>query len=164
MSSKAQSAGGAFEPNANYTVTGDWTFGTKAVPNKVDFTNATVSGLLAGTSNPVVNGSALTSTGAQVDTAVSEAVAHAVAGVASSYKVARGITALGGTNPTTIATGLASVTGLAVVLNRSTSLASGTAFVTYNNISGGSVDLYAWVVAGTASTGTENVAWVAIGT
>lgn len=85
-------------------------------------------------------------------------------GVAAGYKVARGITALDGSNPTTVATGLTTITGIGLALNRSTSLASGTAFVTYDNISGGSFDLYGWVVAGTASSGTENVAWVAIGT
>ena len=79
-------------------------------------------------------------------------------------KFARGVTALDGSNPTTIATGLTSIVGLALALNRSTALSSGTAFVTYNNISGGSFDIYGWVLAGTASAGTENVAWVAIGT
>jgi hypothetical protein len=85
-------------------------------------------------------------------------------GVAAGYKIARGITALGGTNPTTVASGLTTVTGLALTLDRNSSLASGTAFVTYHNISGGSFDMYGWVLAGTASSGVENVAWVAIGT
>lgn len=87
-----------------------------------------------------------------------------VAGVAAGYKVARGITALDGSNPTTIATGLTTILGFSATLNRSTAVSSGTAFVTYNNISGGSVDVYGWVLAGSASTGTENVAWVAVGT
>jgi len=43
-------------------------------------------------------------------------------------------------------------------------VSSGTAFVTYHNISAGGFDMYGWVLAGSASTGTENVAWVAIGT
>lgn len=77
---------------------------------------------------------------------------------------ASGVTALDGSNPTTIATGLTTITGIGLALNRSTSLATGTAFVTYNNISGGSFDVYGWVVAGTASTGTENVAWTVTGT
>lgn len=77
---------------------------------------------------------------------------------------AGGVTALDGSNPTTIDTGLTTVTGFSVTVNRSTALSSGTAFVTYDNISGGSVDVYAWVVAGTASTGTEDVSWVATGT
>lgn len=112
-----------------------------AVTGDVAFTNAGVTSIAAGITT-----------------------AKLTAGVAAGYVVARGITALDGSNPTTIVTGLTTITGFAVCLNRSTSLASGTAFVTYNNISGGSVDVYAWVVAGTASTGTENVAWVAIGT
>src|SRR5690348_15463676 len=56
-------------------------------------------------------------------------------------KFASGVTALDGSNPTTIATGLTTITGIGLALNRSTSLASGTAFVTYNNISGGSFDV-----------------------
>lgn len=82
----------------------------------------------------------------------------------NGVKFASGITALDGSNPTTIATGLTTITGFAATLDRSTALSSGTAFVTYHNISGGSIDVYGWVVAGTASTGTENVGWVAIGT
>lgn len=103
-----------------------------------------------------INGTAVTLDGGEIDTAV--------LGVAAGYKVARGITALDGSNPTTIDTGLTTVTGFAATLNRSTALSSGTAFVTYNNISGGSVDVYGWVLVGTASSGTENVAWVAVGT
>lgn len=104
-----------------------------------------------------VNGSATTKTGAQINTMP--------VGVAAGYKIARSITALGGSNPTTIVTGLATITGVGLALNRTTSLASGTAFVTYNlNATPGSLDVYAWVVAGTASSGTENVAWVAVGT
>lgn len=85
-------------------------------------------------------------------------------GVAAGYKVARGITALDGTNPTPVATGLTTVLGFAVALNRTTAVSSGTAFVTYGAITGGSVDVYGWVIAGSASAGTENVAWVAVGT
>lgn len=85
-------------------------------------------------------------------------------GVAAGYKIARGITALDGSNATPIDTGLTTVLGFSATLNRSTALTSGTAFVTYGTITGGSVDVYAWVLAGTASTGTENVAWVAVGT
>lgn len=90
--------------------------------------------------------------------------AKLTSGVAAGYKIARGITALDGSNPTAIDTGLTTVTGFAVALNRSTALSSGTAFVTYGTITGGSVDVYGWVLAGTASSGTENVAWMAVGT
>ncbi len=103
-----------------------------------------------------LNGSATAVTGAQL-TALPT-------GVATGYKIARGITALDGSNPTPVSTGLTSVTGFAVALNRTTAVSSGTAFVTYGAISGGSVDIYGWVLAGSASTGTENVAWVAVGT
>jgi hypothetical protein len=87
-----------------------------------------------------------------------------LAAATTAFKFATGITALGGTNPTTVASGLTSIVGLALTLDRSTAVSSGTAFVTYHNISGGSFDMYGWVLAGSASTGTENVGWVAIGT
>lgn len=78
-------------------------------------------------------------------------------------KIASGITALDGSNPTTVDSGLTTITGIALTLDKSSSLGSGTAFVTYHNISAGSFDMYGWVVAGTASTGTDSVGWVAIG-
>lgn len=89
----------------------------------------------------------------------------AVAGAAAAgYKVARGSQALDGSNPTTVATGLTTVVAFVATLRRNTAVSSGTAFVTIGTPSGGSVDVYGWVVAGTASTGTEVFDWVAVGT
>lgn len=129
----------------------------------------TAAHLLVGNASNVATDTAVTGdvgiTNGGVTSIAAGITTHALAiGVATGYAIARGITALDGSNPTTVVTGLTTITGIGVVLNRSTALSSATAFVTYNNISGGSFDLYAWVVAGTASTGTENVAWVAIGT
>lgn len=87
-----------------------------------------------------------------------------VAGVASGYKVARGSTAFDASNPTTVATGLTTVVSCAATLVRTTALTTGTAFVTHATPSGANVDFYAWVLAGTASTGTENFDWVCVGT
>lgn len=93
----------------------------------------------------------------------------AVAGVANGYKLARGITALDGTNPTPITTGLTAVLGFSCALEGSSTPGVGTSVLTYS-ISGGTVNLYAWKVTNSstttliASTGTENVAWVAVGT
>ncbi len=86
------------------------------------------------------------------------------AGVAAGYKVARGSTALDGSNPTTVATGLATVVSFTASLRRTTALTAGTAFVTSGTPSGANVDVYGWVLAGTASTGTEVFDWVAVGT
>ena len=85
-------------------------------------------------------------------------------GVAAGYKIARGSTALDGSNPTTVATGLTTVVSFTATLLRTTSLASGTAFLTHDTASGANVDVYGWVVAGTASTGTETFEWIAVGT
>jgi hypothetical protein len=82
----------------------------------------------------------------------------------NGVKFASGIIALDNTNPTPVVTGLTTITSFVATLNRATAVSSGTAFVTYGTISGGSVDLYGWVLAGSASTGTENVAWFATGT
>lgn len=79
-------------------------------------------------------------------------------------RVASGSIALDGSNPTPVATGLTTVTSFVATLVRNTALSSGTAFVTHGTPSGGTVDLYAWVAAGTASTGTETVDWYAVGT
>lgn len=91
-------------------------------------------------------------------------VTSAVTGVAGSYKVARGSTAFDGANPTTVATGLTTVVSCTATLIRSTALTTGTAFATHATPSGANVDFYAWVLAGTASSGTENFDWVCVGT
>jgi len=102
-------------------------------------------------------------------TAVTTALATAPAAVAAGYKIARGITALDGTNPTAIVTGLTTVTGFGCCLEGSSAPGVGTSIITHT-ISSGTVNLYAWKVTGAgdttliASTGTENVAWVAVGT
>lgn len=82
----------------------------------------------------------------------------------AGYKVARGTTALDGSNPTPVATGLTTVVAFIATLIRNTAVSSGTAFVTHATPSGGSVDVYGWVAAGSASTGTESFDWIAVGT
>jgi len=91
--------------------------------------------------------------------------AGAVVGVGSGYKVARGEIALDGSNPTPVATGLTTIVSAIAVLKRTTALSSGTAFVTVDFTgSDGTLNLYGWVLAGTASSGTETVEWIAFGT
>ncbi len=85
-------------------------------------------------------------------------------GVATGYKIARGATAFDGSNPTTVATGLTSVVSCTGTLRLAAQLTTGTAFVTHAAPSGANVDWYAWVIAGTASTGTETFDWVCVGT
>lgn len=102
-------------------------------------------------------------------TSVTTALATAPAAVAAGYKIARGVTALDGSNPTAITTGLTTVTGFGCCLEGSAAPGVGTSVITHT-ISGGTVSLYAWKVTSNAdptliaSTGTENVAWVAVGT
>ncbi len=93
----------------------------------------------------------------------------AVVGVAAGYKLARGETALDGGNPTTVATGLTTIVGLALTLKGTAAPGVGTSVLTAN-ISTTNIDVYAWKVTGTgdctliASTGTETFYWVAVGT
>lgn len=100
-----------------------------------------------------------------VDVGAGPGAGSAVAlAVAAGYKVARGATAFDGSNPTTVATGLATVVAMVVSLRRTTALLTGTAFVTHAAPSGANVDVYAWDVTGNASTGTETFDWIAVGT
>lgn len=80
-------------------------------------------------------------------------------------RMARGSTALDGSNPTPVTTGLSTIVAAVATLKRATALNTGTAFVTVDySGSDGTLNLYGWVAAGTASTGTENVDWIAFGT
>jgi hypothetical protein len=88
---------------------------------------------------------------------------------AAGYKIARGETALDGTNPTPAATGLTTIVAAAVSLKGTAAPGVGTSVVTYGT-SSGTLNLYGWMPTATgdctliASTGTETVGWVAVGT
>lgn len=106
------------------------------------------------TSSPTINAT----------TALQQNGVAAALGVAANYKIARGSTALDGSNPTTVATGLSTVVSCTGTLLRNSALTSGTAFLTHDTASGANVDWYGWVIAGTASSGTETFEWVCVGT
>jgi len=97
------------------------------------------------------------------------ALASAPSAVAAGYKVARGETALDGSNPTPATTGLTTITGCAVSLKSTSAPGVGTSVVTYGS-SAGTLNLYSWKVTGSgdatliASTGTDTVGWVCLGT
>lgn len=92
-------------------------------------------------------------------------------GVAAGYKIARGETALDGSNPTPVDTGLATVIAFTATLKGTAAPGVGTSVLTAN-IAGaaGNVNVYAWKVTATgdatliASTGTESFYWTAVGT
>lgn len=83
--------------------------------------------------------------------------------------VVGGSVALSGTNPTTIATGLATVTGFAATISESAAPGDNTTTLTWT-ATGGTVSVYAWKPTSVsnptliASTGTETIGWIAIGT
>jgi hypothetical protein len=85
-------------------------------------------------------------------------------GPAASGRRVSGTTALDGSNPTPVVTGLTTVTGFVCTLVRNSAVSSGTAFLTHGAPSGGTVDVYGWLQTGAASTGTESFDWVAVGT
>jgi hypothetical protein len=107
---------------------------------------------------------------AGVDSTTSVA-AGSVAGVAASYKLARGETALDGANPTPVATGLGTVISFVAMLKGAVAPGVGTSVLT-SNITGaaGNVNVYGWKVTSNAdptliaSAGTESFYWVAVGT
>lgn len=95
-----------------------------------------------------------------------------VAGVAAGYRVARGETALDGSNPTPVAHGLTTCIAFSATLKGTAAPGDSTSVLTAN-INGANVDVYAWKhttggAAGNptliASTGTETFYWVAVGT
>ncbi|QEX18503.1 hypothetical protein FRZ44_38100 [Hypericibacter terrae] len=99
------------------------------------------------------------------------ALATAPAGVVAGYKIARGSSALDGSNPTTIATGLATIVAAVATLKGTSAPGDNTSVLTVNYAgSDGNLDIYAWKnTSGSdptlvASTGTENFDWIAIGT
>lgn len=92
-----------------------------------------------------------------------------VYGIGNGYKLARGSVALDGTNPTPVATGLTSIVGAVAQLRGATTPGVGTSVLT-TGVSGSTLNIYAWKITATdnatlaASTGTETVDWIAIGT
>lgn len=97
--------------------------------------------------------------------------ATTVGGVAGGYKIARGSAVLDGSNPTPIATGLATVISFVATQNRTTAPGLNTSLLTAD-IAGaaGNVNVYGWKPTGAgdatliASTGTESFYWIAVGT
>lgn len=94
------------------------------------------------------------------------------AGIAEGYRIARGgAAALDASNPTPIATGLATIVA-AVVQLRGTAAPGDNTSVLTTDFSGadGTLNVYAWKnTSGTdptlvASTGTETFDWIALGT
>lgn len=92
-----------------------------------------------------------------------------VAGVSAGFKLAQGEIALSGTNPTSVVTGLSTVTAFVATLKESAAPGDNTTTFSYTD-SAGTVSLYAWKPTSVsnptliASTGTETVGWIAIGT
>jgi hypothetical protein len=95
--------------------------------------------------------------------------ANPLVGAADGYKIARGETALDGSNPTPVATGLTTVIAFVATLKGTAAPGDNTSVLTAD-ISGTTVNVYAWKnTSGTdptlvASTGTEVFYWLALGT
>lgn len=102
-------------------------------------------------------------------TALAAAVTTPVAGVAASYKVARGETALDGSNPTAAATGLTTIVACTASIKSTSAPGVSTSVITYDT-STATLNLYGWKVTGAgdttliASTGTDTIGWVCVGT
>lgn len=98
------------------------------------------------------------------------ALATAPAAVAAGYTIARGETALDGSNPTPVATGLTTVVSFVATIKKATALGTALTQLTADISTGGTVNVYAWKVTSSsdttliASTSTESFYWVAVGT
>lgn len=90
-------------------------------------------------------------------------------GVAAGYKVARGETALDGTNPTPVTSGLTTIVSCSLTIKSTAAPGLSTSVVTYGT-SSGTLNMYGWKPTGTgdttliASTGTDTIGWVCVGT
>lgn len=80
-----------------------------------------------------------------------------------------GEVALDGSNPTPVATGLTTITSVALTLKSTSAPGDSTAVLSYG-VSGGTLNIYGWMnTSGTdptlvASTGTETVGYIVAGT
>lgn len=82
--------------------------------------------------------------------------------------IVTGEVALDGSNPTAVASGFDTITGVALALKNTSTPGVGTSILTYG-ISGGTLNIYAWKVTSSsvttlvASTGTETVGYIISG-
>ena len=89
-------------------------------------------------------------------------------GGVTQKSVVGGVVALDGSNPTPVTTGLTTITAAYAILEGAVAPGDNTSVLTVA-ISGGTLSIYAWKNTGgtdptlVASTGTENVHWMAIG-
>jgi len=111
-------------------------------------------------------GTAITLTAAEANALHSK---NPVVGVGASYMVARGETALDGSNPTPVTTGLTTITGCSLTIKSTSAPGVSTSVLTYGT-SSGTLNMYGWKVTATndatliASTGTDTIGWVCLGT
>lgn len=139
--------------------------GVAVAQNVLNYSEQGGGSWVVGGSLNIASGGALKIAGTDV-TAI---LATAPAAVAAGYKVARGETALDGSNPTPVTTGLATITGCSASIKSTSAPGVGTSIITYGS-SSGTMNLYGWKVTGTgdatliASTGTETIGWVCVGT
>lgn len=90
-------------------------------------------------------------------------------GVAAGYKIARGETALDGSNPTPVASGLASIVACNLTIKTTSAPGLSTSVVTYDT-STSTLNMYGWKPTGAgdttliASAGTDTIGWICVGT
>lgn len=87
----------------------------------------------------------------------------------AAFTMVRGETALDGSNPTPVATGLSSIAACTVSIKSTATPGVSTSVVTYGT-SSGTLNLYGWTVTNSstttmiASTGTDTIGWICFGT
>lgn len=112
-----------------------------------------------------LGGVQVTATAAQLNAAGSNEVANGVVGIASGYKIARGVSSITGTG--VVASGLTTIVSVVAVLKDNPSLNATLVSATF---SGANITLNVWAPTSSsnctpvASSTATNIEWIAIGT
>lgn len=156
------SPGGAFQPGADYTVGGAWTWRGTNSPWIIEGTTEDASETTITFTQPTADRTVTVqnATGTMV-----------LAAAATSAALEAGITALDGSNPTSVTTNLSVLAGCTVQRHTATAPALGPAvFTTLVTAVAGRLDIYAWSATSAsdptlvASTSPDTVRYVCIGT
>lgn len=155
-------------PNTTTTLTDAATFGQDGsliVAAGITATTGTYSGALSAVGT--INSPGTISAGTL--TLGGNSLVNWVGGAAAGYKMATGETALDGSNPTPVTTGLTTIASCTVSLKINTAPGGNTSLVTYDTTAG-TLNMYGWKPVGVsstaliASTGTDTIGWSCRGT
>lgn len=148
----------------------DTSYGTKVQERE----GGNLLAIASGGSLDIESGGTLKIAGADKTAALAASVATPVAGIAASYKLARGEATLDGSNPTSVTTGLTTVVAAVASLKSAVAPGDDPSWLSVDyggSVAAGTLDIHAWKNTGgtdpTLVASTNNsavVSWIAIGT